>query len=203
MRVLFHAQVQSPSGLAAGPAPDEALVRSTDTLMQLAASHAWSRQGALAAAAEQSLLQAVSSAEEGMAAAACMPHAWPMTSDNHGFNYPAEDTVSGIVANHQESLLSSGRSSPGSWLAAAPAASALSVLPPISEAPRLARVASSLVSMACSAAPPAVAELAADSAAAVLNRAPTGVLLCPQRYLLHILRSMAGCAQNILSMSRF
>ncbi len=77
VRVLFPAQVQSPSGLAAGMVPDEALVQSTDRLMQLAASHAWSRQGTLAATAEHSLFQLVSSAEEGMAAAVCTPHAWP------------------------------------------------------------------------------------------------------------------------------
>ena len=41
----------------------------TDRLMRLAASHAWSRQDTLTAAAEQSLLQAVRSAEEGVVAA--------------------------------------------------------------------------------------------------------------------------------------
>ena len=44
-------------------------MRATDRLMQLAASHAWSRQDTLTAAAEQSLLQAVRSVQEGMVAA--------------------------------------------------------------------------------------------------------------------------------------
>ena len=86
-------------------------------------------------------------------------------------------TCSASDARHHDILMFAGSSGSGRWVAAVPAASALSILPPISEAPRLARLATSLVSIACSAAPPAVAELAADSAAAILNRAPTGLLL--------------------------
>ena len=63
------------------------------------------------------------------------------------------------------------------WAAAVPAASALSVLPPIADRQRLARVVSGLARVACSAAVPAAAELLADSVAAVLNKAPAGLLL--------------------------
>lgn len=64
------AQVPCPTGPDLGALPDGTLVQRIDRLMQLATSHAWSRQDALAAAAEQSLLQAVRSAEEGAEAAA-------------------------------------------------------------------------------------------------------------------------------------
>ena len=69
--LCIAAQVPCPTALDLG-----ALVQRIDRLMQLATSHAWSRQDALAAAAEQSLLQAVSSAEEGEEAAA-PDNAWP------------------------------------------------------------------------------------------------------------------------------
>ncbi len=67
-----------------------------------------------------------------------------------------------------------GRFGASEWLSAVPAASALSVLPPITDAQTLHSVASGLISMACEAAAPCIAELAADSAAAVLNKAPAG-----------------------------
>ena len=74
-------------------------------------------------------------------------------------------------------LLFAGAGNEERWAAAAPAASALSVLPPIADQQRLAQVVSGLAAMACSRAVPAAAELAADSVAAVLNKAPAGLLL--------------------------
>ena len=74
-------------------------------------------------------------------------------------------------------LLFAGAENEERWAAAAPAASALSVLPPIADQQRLAWVVSGLARVACSGAVPAAAELAADSVAAVLNKAPAGLLL--------------------------
>ena len=46
----------------AAQAPGEAIIRSTDTLMQLATCHAWSRQEAIAAAADRLLEHSISAA---------------------------------------------------------------------------------------------------------------------------------------------
>lgn len=196
----MHARTKTSGVQAHGAVPGEVLVQSTDRLMQLAACHAWSRQEELAAAAEHSLTQAVSNAEAGVADDTphppCMPMPCPamhLNASHQSHMYsPGSDCCSsrgcwksskGVPAQLQsfiltyQTLLPIGGSTPGVWLAAVPAASALSVLPPISDAPRLAKVASGLVTIACSAAPRAVAELAADSAAAVVNKASTGMLL--------------------------
>ena len=46
----------------AAQVPDEAIIKSMDTLMQLATCHAWSRQEGIATAAERLLENSISSA---------------------------------------------------------------------------------------------------------------------------------------------